>query len=221
MKVFSGQPLQLVVAAAFAFGLAFLLNRDPMVAEGEWFGLSTEMWYWTAFLVPIVHQIYVAVCWRLELHYKKLTKWFGKRGFTLYKIGFALLILSRPLSIIALAIANQDTLQLPSAVAYLCIVLLAVPAVYLFYSVRKYFGIDRAFGIDHFNPEEASKQPMVKEGIFKLTSNGMYVYGFLALYIPGFIWYSKAALILALYNHLYIWTHYYCTERPDMEHIYK
>jgi len=28
------------------------------------------------------------------------------------------------------------------------------------------------------------------------------------------------ALLLAGFNHLYIWVHYYCTEKPDMERIY-
>ena len=31
---------------------------------------------------------------------------------------------------------------------------------------------------------------------------------------------SAAALCLALFNHLYIWIHYFATERPDMQRIY-
>ena len=31
-------------------------------------------------------------------------------------------------------------------------ILVAVPAVYLFYSVHRYFGFLRATGIDHFDP---------------------------------------------------------------------
>jgi len=35
------------------------------------------------------------------------------------------------------------------------------------------------------------------------------------------LWYaSQAALWLALFNHIYIWVHYYATELPDMQRIY-
>ena len=98
--------------------------------------------------------------------------------------------------------------------------LLAIPAAYLGYSVKTYFGFDRTYGIDHFKPEEAKNMPIIKDGIFKYTSNGMYVFGFFLLYLPGFIWLSKTALLLALFNHLYIWSHYFFTERADMETIY-
>lgn len=99
--------------------------------------------------------------------------------------------------------------------------ILLIPAIYLFYSIKKYFGFDRAFGIDHFYPEKFKNEPMVKQGIFKYTLNGMYVFGFLILWIPGILLQSKAAVLLALFNHIYIWVHYYFTELPDMKMIYK
>jgi hypothetical protein len=61
---------------------------------------------------------------------------------------------------------------------------------------------------------------MVKGGIFRFTRNGMYVFGFLLLWIPGLWWASTAALAVALFNHLYIWVHYHTTELPDMKRIY-
>ncbi len=73
-----------------------------------------------------------------------------------------------------------------------------------FYSIRKYFGFDRAIGIDHFYPEKFKKEKMVNQGIFKYTANGMYVFGLLILWIPGILYQSKAALLIALFNHLYI-----------------
>jgi hypothetical protein len=48
----------------------------------------------------------------------------------------------------------------------------------------------------------------------------MYVFGFCVLWVPGFWFASAAALIVALFNHLYIWVHYYSTELPDMKRIY-
>lgn len=81
--------------------------------------------------------------------------------------------------------------------------------------------MNRAFGLDHFKPEEFKNKSFVKKGIFKYTSNGMYIYGFLILYTPGLILLSKAALLAALFNHLYIWVHYYFTELPDIKLIYQ
>jgi hypothetical protein len=48
----------------------------------------------------------------------------------------------------------------------------------------------------------------------------MYVFGFLTLWVPGLWFASAAALVVALFNHLYIWVHYYSTELPDMKRIY-
>jgi hypothetical protein len=98
--------------------------------------------------------------------------------------------------------------------------LIAIPAVYLFYSVKRYFGFKRAFGIDHFDTSYQTR-PFVKEGIFRYTGNGMYTFGFFLLWIPG-LWYASiAALWVALFNHLYIWVHYYSTELPDIKRIYQ
>ena len=60
----------------------------------------------------------------------------------------------------------------------------------------------------------------MKKGIFKYTDNGMYVFGLMILYLPGLLLLSKAAILAALFNHVYIWVHYYFTERPDMQEIY-
>jgi len=96
--------------------------------------------------------------------------------------------------------------------------LIAPVVIYLFYSVIRYFTIKRAYGIDHF--DKNYNEPYVIGGIFRYTDNGMYVYGLLILYLPGLLLFSKAALIVALFNHVYVWVHYYCTERPDMKAIY-
>ena len=87
-----------------------------------------------------------------------------------------------------------------------------------FYSVLKYFTLERAFGIDHF--DKNYNDPFVKKGIFRYTNNGMYIYGLMIFYLPGLLFLSKPALVVALFNHIYIWVHYFCTERPDMKLIY-
>ena len=202
-------------------GLYFYVNTDPLFLKGKFLEIATSKWFLLAILIPILHQIYVVVCWRLELFYKSISKKFGAFGFKLFKVGFALLFISRLLTIILLAYSNASTLHLNVNFAYLLAGLLFIPAVYTLYSVKKYFGFDRAIGVDHFQPEKFKNEPFVKNGIFKYTSNGMYIYGLLVLWIPGLLLLSKAALILAFFNHIYIWIHYYFTELPDIKIIYK
>lgn len=221
MIAFKHQHWHFLALVILLVGISFSVNRDSNLLKGELWGLSTSNWFLVAILSPVVHQIYVLVCWRLELFYNSISKIFGVNGFKLYKIGFAILFISRLMTIIFLAISNANTLNLNNVFAYLISGIIFIPSVYLFYSVKKYFGIDRAFGIDHFHPEELKKIPFVKKGIFKYSSNAMYIFGFLILWIPGLLLLSKAAILVALFNHVYIWVHYYFTELPDMKVIYK
>ena len=62
--------------------------------------------------------------------------------------------------------------------------------------------------------------PFERRGIFRFSSNAMYVFGFLLLWVPGLWWNSSAALVVALFNHVYIWVHYFATELPDIRRIY-
>lgn len=150
-----------------------------------------------------------------------LTRALGKEGgFLTYAAAFSILGTGRLVAVFSLAISNRGTVAIPPAALRTTAAVLSIPALYLFYSVRRYFGFKRAFGIDHFD-ESYRSLPLVNEGIFRFTSNGMYVFGFLILWIPG-LWYaSSAALLAALFSHLYIWVHYYSTELPDMRRIYR
>ena len=222
MKIFNNQFWHLLSLAILLPILIYFINKNEVdILYGGLWHIETYIWLIAAILAPIVHQIYVLICWRSELYYHSISKAFGRKtGFKLYKIGFIIFILLRVVTIVILAISNEGTLYIDPILSYSLAVLFAIPVVYLFYSVFNYFGIDRAFGIDHFEPETANNLVMVKEGIFKYTPNAMYVFGFLILWIPGFIFLSKAALLAALFNHIYIWVHYYFTELPDMKFIY-
>jgi hypothetical protein len=48
----------------------------------------------------------------------------------------------------------------------------------------------------------------------------MYKFGFLILWSIALVFLSKAALLAAAFNHLYIWVHFYFTELPDIRRIY-
>ncbi|MBT8223464.1 MAG: phosphatidylethanolamine N-methyltransferase family protein [Eudoraea sp.] len=220
MKLLKHQFWHLLCLGALLWAVYVLAGMDPTILKGEFLGFDTLFWLLLALGSPVLHQVYVLVCWRFELLHKSISRAFGKDGFRLFKIGFAILILSRPVTIVLLAISNAFTFTMNSILSYGLSILLLLPGLYLMYSVRKYFGFDRAFGIDHFYPGKYRDVPMVKQGIFRFSSNAMYVFGFFLLWVPGILGQSKAVLLVAAFNHLYIWVHYYFTEQPDMEIIY-
>jgi Phospholipid methyltransferase len=196
-----------------------VVSRTDVCRVGRLWGLGTPLWFWLAVAVPIAHQVYVWFCWRTQLHASLLTRTLGTAGFTLYAIGFASFGIGRIVSVFLLGIANRDTLPINLTVLRALAVLAAIPAAYLFYSVARYFGFRRAMGIDHFDPAYRT-EPFVRQGIFRFTKNGMYVYGFLMLWFPSLWWGSAAGLVIAAFNHAYIWVHYHATELPDIRHIY-
>lgn len=195
------------------------ISSNSEVLDGSFLNVDTKAWFWLAIAVPIIHQVYVWLVWRFELYQRTFTQKFGiKRAFKIYSIGFSLLFISRLIAIIILAISNKESLYLNPTISYIISAIITVPVIYLFYSVKKYFTFERAYGIDHFDRNYS--EPYEKRGIFKYTDNGMYVFGLMILYIPGLLFLSEAALLVALFNHVYIWVHYYFVERPDMAEIY-
>ena len=218
-KVFEKQLWHLIVLALLISGIIFLIGKDPSTASGSLWNIQTKIWIAIAVAVPVLHQIYVLLCWRFELYHKSLSKTFGTNAFKVYKVGFFILFASRLVFLIILSISNGNTLSLSPFYKNIVITILSIVVVYAFYSVIRFFGMDRAAGLDHFD-SSISKLDFVKKGIFKYTNNGMYKYAFLGFYIPGIIWESKASILVALFSHIYIWVHYYCTELPDIKTIY-
>lgn len=216
--MFEGQARHLVLLGILLTVVA--LMADQTVLAGQWAGRSTSFWLAAAIAAPILHQVYVWLSWRLELHHQWLSQSLGReRGFLVYAVGFSVLFVFRLLSIVALSLASRNSFEIRPAIAAILSLALLLPSVYLVYSVLRYFGLRRAFGIDHFDPSYR-KAPFVREGIFRFSSNAMYVFGFLLLWIPGVLLSSKAGLLAAFFSHVYIWVHYYCTELPDMWRIY-
>ncbi|MDH3197945.1 MAG: phosphatidylethanolamine N-methyltransferase family protein [Candidatus Krumholzibacteria bacterium] len=192
----------------------------PGVLAGELWGVSTAAWLAVAILVAIVHQFYVWLVWRAELHHAAISRRLGReRGFALYSVGFAILIDARLAAVIILAVSNAQTLALNATASYALAVVLSVPMLHTLVSVHKYFGVKRAFGIDHFDPAYR-EMPFVRQGIFRFTGNAMYTFGILLFWIPGLVLLSQAALVAAIFTHLYIWVHYETTELPDIRRIY-
>lgn len=212
------QWLHALLLAALLTGMVLVAGHDG-VRAGQLWGITTPVWLWLAVGIAILHQLYVWLCWRTQLHATWLTRSLGRLGFPLYAVGFSILGISRVVVVFIVAISNQDTLPVNAIVLKFMAAVILVPAAYLFYSVNRYFGFRRAFGIDHFDKGYRS-MPFVRRGIFRFTRNGMYIYGFLLLWVPAFWWASMAGLGVAIFSHLYIWVHYVATELPDMKHIY-
>lgn len=199
--------------------LQYYAEQQQQSMQLSWLGITVNVWFWMAVAVPVLHQVYVWLIWRVELYQHRFTARFGlRKSFQYYCVLFSLLFAGRLLFIIALAVSTRQTLLLAPWISYLLTALITPLVLFLFYSVHKFFTFERAFGIDHFIKD--FNKPFVKKGIFRYTSNGMYFYGLMVLYIPGLLLFSEAALVVALFNHVYIWVHYYCTERPDIQVIY-
>jgi hypothetical protein len=218
-KIFEYQIWHLISLVAMIIAINVYVNNSSEMLIGTFWGISTKTWFWLAIAIPIIHQVYVWLVWRFELYQRTFTKRYGlKRAFNIYAVGFSILFVSRLIAIIILAYSDKNTLHINPVLTYAIAALITPLVIYLFYSVKKYFTIERAYGIDHFDKDYG--EPYVKKGIFKYTDNGMYVFGLMILYLPGLLFLSEAAILVALFNHAYIWVHYYFTERPDMLEIY-
>ena len=172
--------------------------------------------FWCAIFAPVAHQIFVWLAWRFELQSLAISKTIG---FPLYVKIFFLLFGSRFLLLIVLAWLDMGSLKLEATTQAILTAALAVPGIYAMYSVKRYFGMVRASGADHFDPEYRN-MPLVEKGIFRFTSNGMYLYAFLLFWAIAIGFNSAAGVVVAAFSHAYIWVHFFATEKPDMEYLY-
>ena len=217
-RIFEKQLLHLL-CLMLLLAVLYLFSHFEGFNQGDLWGVDTLTWLYWLVGVTVIHQAFVWFCWRTELYSGLLSRGFGHRAFPVYAVLFFLLIISRPVLVTFLALANRDTIPINPMIGVSLAILLAVPSIYLMYSIGRYFGFKRAFGIDHFDTSYRGN-PLVRKGIFRYTTNGMYVFGLLILWIPGVLFSSLTALTAALFSHIYIWVHYFCTEKPDMEFIY-
>jgi hypothetical protein len=172
--------------------------------------------FWCAVAAPVIHQIFVWLAWRLEIQSAATSKSIGFYG---YVVVFFVLFAGRFVSLIALAWEDRGSLNLNDVTVAILTLLLALPGIYAMYSVKRYFGMARAAGADHFD-KRYRNMPLVQKGIFRFTSNGMYLYAFLLFWAIAIGFNSNAALLVAAFSHIYIWVHFYATEKPDMDFLY-
>lgn len=191
----------------------------PVLGRGSWLGIQDTTLFWLAVGIPIVHQIVVWIVFRLQMGWATFSKLFGRADLFVWGVIFLPLLVLRAIFVFGLAKSTQESLFLPEYISFLLAILLLLPALYTLWSVLKYFGLMRAMVGDHFRIRYR-KMPLVDQGIYQYSSNAMYAFAFFLLWAIALIQQSQAALSVALFQHAYIWVHYWCTEKPDMEIIY-
>ena len=184
------------------------------LGDGAWLGIADDTWFLAALAVPIVQQLAVVVVWRTQLCHRLVTRILGTASLPVWGAFFLPLLVARPLGVLAVGLADQGSLPISPILGWIAGGLLLVPTVWTMHSVRKYFGLARALGGDHFY-EHYRAMPMVRRGAFAYSSNAMYMFAFLGLWGLALLMRSQAAIAVALFNHAYIWVHWYCTEQPD------
>jgi protein-S-isoprenylcysteine O-methyltransferase Ste14 len=206
-KIFEGQIFQVVFASVSTFVLYKLSNNT-----------IPALWFFFGAAIPLIHQMWVSFFWRTQL-YTNLFEPKPMKWFKLYKIGFIVFSLLRIISLYFTGKFDKGTLPIPLPLKLLIAIPIIIVSIYGMYSVIRYFTIDRAFGLDHFDPE-VRKTGLVKKGIFRYTRNGMYGYTILFIYLFPLFLESKNSLYFAVYNHIILWIHYFSTEKLDMNEIY-
>jgi hypothetical protein len=185
----------------------------------RFFGLTAIGWVAFSWVSAALHQGWVALFWRAELYGQKVSARFGPRGFLLYRIGFIVFAGGRMLPLIIIAALTERSLSIPTVPRFVLLGVITLGTVCGLYSVVRYFGVKRAFGADHFD-HAFRELGLERRGIYRWVPNAMYAVVLLGLYIPGLAWQSASALIAAAAHHLFVWVHYFCTEKPDMKAIY-
>lgn len=96
--ILKGQPQHLAMVTLMALGALSLLS-NPANAP-HMLGLSSYGWAVTSIVLAIVHQLVVALVFRLQLHRNMMTRLFGTRDMAIWAVIFMPLLIARPLTII-------------------------------------------------------------------------------------------------------------------------
>lgn len=213
-----GQPQHIGLAILLTAGTLSLLIAPPDAPR--FIGLTSIGWAKLSIALALIHQFIVALIFRLQLHQDLLSRWLGDRDMAVWRLVFMPFLIARPLSLLATAWADTASITMYRVPEVFIGIILLGLSIWALHSVIVYFTIPRALGGDHFRDDIAAL-PLVSKGVFKYTSNGMYGIAFLGLWGIALMFGSWNALVLALFQHCYIWVHMYCTEAPDMRWIYR
>ncbi len=218
-NIFEKQEWHFVLLALLVVSINAILAFFPVYFTGQFWGLHAKTWLWIGVIAAILQQLYVMIIWRTQLETAWITTTLPPLGYIAYYIDYAMMLTARLGAIALAAAANRDVLLIPDQARWITVLAPGIPAAWLVHSIIKYYGFKRLAGADRF--ETAYRDlSWTRKGIFRLVPNAIYICGPLGLYIPGILLASPASLLLALFNHIYLWIHYYCTELPDIKRIY-
>ncbi len=217
-RIFKYQGYHLLLYVVIGAVLYSAITQFPDGHRKIW-GLSAREMVLLSWIFAALHQGWIVFFWRTELYLGKISAWFGRGGFLIFRIGFVIFASCRLLLLIPISLATAQTASIPRGVSVALIVVTTPFILWGLYSVFVYFGATRAFGADHFDPAY-SDSTLEKRGIFKYIPNSMYTVVLLLIYHPGLFWHSWPGLIAAAAHHALVWVHYFCTEKPDMKEIY-
>jgi hypothetical protein len=71
--IFERQWLHAWLLAVLLTGMVRIAGYDG-VRHGQLLGVATPVWFWLGVGLAITHQVYVWICWRLQLHASWLTR---------------------------------------------------------------------------------------------------------------------------------------------------
>lgn len=215
--VFKGQLLHVGLIILMGLGATSLLM--PGLLDRTFLGWNTRDWAICSIVLAVVHQVIVAIVFRFELYKGMMTYFFQQRALKIWAAIFLPLQIARPITIIIVGWLDTNPISEFRGMERFVGTLLILLAVVTMHSVIKYFTIRRALGADHFD-NDVIALPLVTKGMFKYTSNGMYGVVFLGFWGIALAFGSWNALVVAFFQHTYIWVHMYLTEQPDMDRIY-
>ena len=208
-----GQGQHLILGVFLMAGAAWFLQEEA--GARRFLGMDSVTWAWISIGLAVVHQAMVAVVFRLQLHTRFMTRLFGARDLRVWGRVFFPLLIARPVTVLIVGVLDRGSLGGPGWASLGPGLVLLVPAAYTMYCVKRYFSFERALGGDHFH-ERYRRMPIVRQGAFGWSQNAMYTFGFMGLWAIALICGSWQALIVAAFQHAYIWVHMYTVEGPDM-----
>lgn len=215
--IIEGQLQHLGIAILMTIGACTLLDGSENAPR--LLGLSAVGWAKTSIGLALIHQFIVAFVFRLQLHKNLMTNLFGASDMKVWAIVFMPLLILRPITLILTGWADTVPISGYRTAELILGAALLAPAIWGMHSTIKHFTLPRALGGDHFRDSYLA-MPMVSKGVFKYTRNGMYGVVFTGLWGIAFLFGSWNALVLALFQHAYIWVHMYTTEQPDLRRMF-
>ena len=208
-----------LLAFVFLGALQYVAIVNIPLGSGSVWGHSSGEWVALAWIFAGIFQAWVAFFWRMELYGRWITNKFGNPGFLLHQVGYGVLGLIRFALLIPICISTKNTLPVSPLVSITIIVVTTPPILWALYSAAVHFGFTRAAGADHFIPHYR-EGGFEKKGLYKYVPNVMYTIALFGLYHAGLFWFSTLGLVVAASHHVFVWVHYFCTERPDIREIY-